>query len=57
MEMSEQKGRRGEGEIRTSQTVKTERGGNKIMENWSSEWGMKSEEEKREAGCPTLKLC
>lgn len=49
--------KRGEGEIRTSQTGKTERGGNEIMEKWSREWGMKSREEKREAGCPTLKQC
>ena len=55
MEMSAQKGRRGE--IRTSQTGKTERRGDEIMENWSRELGMKSGEEERGAGCPTLKQC
>lgn len=49
--------RRGEGEIRTSRTGKTERRGDEIMGNWSRESGMKSGEEKREAGCPTLKQC
>lgn len=43
------------GEIRTSQTGKTEGRGNEIKEIWSRESGMKSGEEKREAGCPTLK--
>lgn len=42
MEMSERKGRRG------SQTGKTERRGNEIMENWSRESGMKSGGEERE---------
>lgn len=38
--------RRGEGEIRTSQTGKTERRGDEIMGNWSRESGMKSGEER-----------
>lgn len=55
MEMSERKGR--EGEIRTSQTRKTERRGRR-RDNGELEQGVEDEERergKRVAGCPTLK--
>ncbi len=53
MEMSERK--KEKGEIRTSQTGKTKRRGDEIMENCSRELGMKGVDGKSEAACPTLK--